>query len=147
MKKTYLYGLVVVLTSAIAGCGGQKTLPLSKTYPVQGKVTMKGEPVAFATITFDPKDGKGAAATAYTDKDGVISAARTYSKTEMDGMVPGEYDVKLEAYNPVTSVGFLGTRPGKDEKPTELPAEFATTPVQTITIDASDNNQVTIDIQ
>ena len=65
----------------------------------------------------------------------------------MDGMVPGEYEVKLEAYNPITSVHFLGTRPGEGEKPTKLPPEYADSTGQTITIDANDNNQLTIDLQ
>lgn len=144
MKKTYLYGLIFALTATVAGCG-QKELSIKKTYPVQGKITLKGEPVAFAIVTFEPKE-KGSRATAYTDKDGVFAGARTYSNTEMDGMAPGEYEVKLEAYNPVTSVGFFGTRPGEGEKATEIPPEYANTG-QTITIDANDDNQITIDLK
>ncbi|HZV08032.1 MAG TPA: hypothetical protein VE999_23310 [Gemmataceae bacterium] len=146
MKKAYFYGCVVGLTAVVMGCGGQKELPIKKTYPVQGKVLIKGEPVAFATVSFEPKEG-GSPATAYTDKDGVFSGVRTYSNNEMDGMVPGEYEVKLEAYNPVTSVKFLGQRPGEGEKPTQIPAEYSDKAVQTVTIDANDNNQITIDIQ
>jgi hypothetical protein len=146
MKRVYRYGLVVALVATVAGCGGQRELPVKKTYPVQGKITLKGEPVAFAIVTFEPKE-KGSPATAFTDKDGVFSGTRTYSNSEMDGMVPGEYEVKLEAYNPITSVHFLGTRPGEGEKPTKLPPEYADSTGQTITIDANDNNQLTIDLQ
>jgi hypothetical protein len=146
MKKGYVCGFVIALAAAAAGCGGQKELPIKKTYPVQGKVLLKGEPVAFATISFEPKEG-GSPATAFTDKDGVFTGARTYSNNEMDGMVPGEYDVKMEGYNPVSSVKFLGQRPGEGEKATQIPPEYNDKAVQTVTIDASDNNQITIDIQ
>ena len=137
--------MVIALTATVAGCGGQKELPIKKTYPVQGKVTLKGEPVAFAIITFEPKE-KGSPATAYTDKDGVFTGARTYSNNEMDGMVPGEYEVKLEGYNPVTGLHYLGQKPGEGEKPTQIPPQYAETTGQIITIDASDNN-ITIDLQ
>jgi hypothetical protein len=145
MKNNVLYGFVVASMTIAVGCG-QKELPVQQTYPVQGKVTVKGEPGAFVTVIFEPKDGKGSPAKAYTDSEGVFTGARTYSNTEMDGMVPGEYDIKLEGYNPVTSVQFMGKRPEGDEKPTPIPPELANTG-ETRTVEASDNNQIYIDLK
>jgi hypothetical protein len=144
MKQAYFYGLCIAMTAGIAGCG-QKELPVKRTYQVQGKVTMKGEPVAFALITFEPKEGKGSPATAYTDKDGVFAGARSYSNSEMDGIAPGEYEVKIEPYSPVSSGEWFGPKPGEGEKATQIPPELAEK-THSVAIDANDNNQVTIDL-
>jgi hypothetical protein len=132
-------------TAMVCGCG-QKELPTKKTYSVQGKLSIKGEPVAFAIINFEPKDGKGFPATAYTDKNGVFNGARTFANNEMDGMVPGDYDVKLEGYNAVAAVKFLGEKPNEGEKPTKIPPEYVN-PGETVTIEAVDDNQINIDLK
>ncbi len=145
MKRIALWEMVFISTALLGGCG-QKELPTKKTFSVQGKVSLKGEPVAFAIINFEPKDGKGFPATAYTDKNGTFNGARTFNNNEMDGMVPGEYEVKLESYNAVAAVKFLGEKPSPEEKPTKIPPEF-TNPAETITIEAADDNQVNIDLK
>jgi hypothetical protein len=144
MKHPLLCGIVVALTATLAGCG-QKSLPTKSTYPVQGKVTLNGEPVAFAIITFEPAEGKGFPATAYTDKDGAFSGARTFSNNEMDGMVPGEYNVKLEGYSPLNAAKFLGTKPEADEKATTIPTELTDTG-KTVVVEAGDNSPVDIQL-
>ncbi len=144
MKKSLLHGVLLTLSVALVGCG-QKELPVQKTYPVQGKVTLKGEPVAFAMVHLEPKDNKNPPALACTDKNGVFSGARSYSNTEMDGVAPGEYEVKLEGFDLVTSVKFFGPRPGTGEKPTPIPQEVANTGV-TVTVEANDDNQLNIDL-
>lgn len=145
MKRIALWGFFLASTSLVCGCG-QKELPTKKTYPVQGKVMLKGEPVAFAIINFEPKGGKGYPATAYTDKEGAFTGARTFTNNEMDGMVPGEYEVKLEGYNAVAAVKFLGEKPAAGEKATKIPPEYAN-PGETVTIEAADDNQINIDLK
>lgn len=145
MKPRMICGIFLPLATVLSGCG-QKELPPKKTYTVQGKVMLKGEPVAFATIIFEPKGDKGSPATAYTDKEGVFSGARTYSNNEMDGMAAGEYEVKLEGYNAIAAVKFLGTKPGEGDKPTPIPPELANTG-ETILIEANDDNQINIDLK
>jgi hypothetical protein len=145
MRVVFWYGALFSIVATSIGCG-QKELPTKQTYPVQGKVQLKGEPVAFAIVMFEPKGGKGFPATAYTDKDGAFSGARTFSNSEMDGMVPGEYEVKLEGYNPITSVKFFGPRPAEGETPTKIPPEVANTG-ETVTVEANDNAPIIIDLK
>jgi hypothetical protein len=144
MKKRLLQGVFLTLATTLVGCG-QKELPVQKTYPVQGRVTLKGEPVAFAIVHLEPKDQKNPPALAYTDKDGIFNGARSYSNSEMDGAAPGEYEVKLEGLDLTSSPKFFGPRPGEGEKPTPIPPEVANTGL-TVTIEANDDNQLNIEI-
>ncbi len=136
MSKFFMHRILiyVVLATGAAGCGGERTLDQKKTYPVTGKVTMNGEPVAFAIIHLNPKDGKGTAATGFTGADGTFSV-RTYSNSEMDGAVPGEYEVEL---GPFDMVKFMGPRPQAGETPTAIPPEKRN-PGTVVNIEAEDN--------
>ena len=145
MKRIACWGIFLTSATMVCGCG-QKELPTKKTYSVQGRVLLKGEPVAFAIINFEPKDGKGSPATAYTDKEGAFTGARTFTNNEMDGMAPGEYDVRLEGYNAVNAVKFLGEKPAAGDKTTKIPPEYANTG-ETVTIEAADDNQINIDLK
>jgi hypothetical protein len=61
-----------------------------------------GEPARFVHITLQPTDAKvGAEAEGFTGEDGSF-ALRTFSNDGTpDGVIPGEYRVILEAYDPV----------------------------------------------
>jgi hypothetical protein len=141
MSALFVYRMLFVLALAAgaAGCG-QRTLDLQKTYPVSGKLTMKGEPVAFAIIYLNPREGMGAKGTGYTGADGTYSV-RTFSSSEMDGAVPGEYEVEIEGYYGPT---FMGPQPQAGEKPTPIPPEMRK-PGTVVVIEANDN-QVNIDL-
>jgi hypothetical protein len=133
---------VLACAAAVAGCG-QRSLSVKKTYAVTGTIKMNGEPVAFAIVHFGPKDGKGAEATGFTNAEGMLVGARTYSNTELDGIVPGEYAVTLESYNPLH---FFGTeKPEGDQKPTVIPPGKGETG-QVVTIESNDDNQVNLDL-
>jgi hypothetical protein len=141
MNKSVVHRLGIVLAFALAAAGcGERTLVQKKTYPVTGKVTMNGEPVAFAVVHLIPKEGKGADATGYTAADGSFEV-RTYSNTEMDGAVPGEYGVEVE---PFDMTQFMGPRPKEGEKPTLIPKEKRN-PDTVVTITDGDN-QVNIEL-
>ena len=89
-----LFGLVASVIAA-AGCGGTPTL---QTEFVEGLVTVDGQPVAEATVTFVPvTEGQGASATGMTNAQGIykLTAAVTgeiAAKAEA-GTLPGEYHV------------------------------------------------------
>jgi hypothetical protein len=57
---------------------------------VQGIVTLEGQPVQGASVTFVPEENGGYSAGGWTDKNGVFNLT-TYS--EGDGALPGNYRV------------------------------------------------------
>lgn len=65
----------IALVLFVAGCGDGG---LPKLYPVTGKVTLKGEPLASYTVSFVPTKGEGGAS-ATTGVDG------TFSLESLDG--------------------------------------------------------------
>ena len=67
----------------LAGCGG-------KTVPVEGNVTLDGEPLAGATVMFIPVKEGGQPATGLTDANGKFQLKTGNDKT---GALPGEYKV------------------------------------------------------
>jgi hypothetical protein len=125
------------LVALVAGCG-QRTLPVAKTYPAAGRVTLKGEPAAFVFVTLKPTGKKGAEATGKTNENGEFEL-RTFSNTgDNDGAVPGDYNVVLTGYEPVK----MGRIP-PGSKPTEISGEMDTG----ITIQITDgDNTLSIDV-
>ncbi len=81
--------------AGLAGCGGQPTL---NTEYVEGVVTLDGQPVPEATVTFEPvTDGQGASATGMTNQQGVYKLTATVTgelaAVHEGGTLPGEYHV------------------------------------------------------
>ena len=71
MRRSIHY-LFPVLTALLAGCGSDKTAPVS------GRITVNGNPLANASVTFAPVGGKdnqepGPSSAAITDADGRYS--------------------------------------------------------------------------
>lgn len=88
-------GLVLCLALASAGCGKKSRPGELPVYPVKGRVTFHGEPMAFAVVTFFPPDQPFAQARksrATADKDGYYELT-TYELK--DGAPEGEYAVVL----------------------------------------------------
>ena len=80
----------VVLISCLAGCGGDGSDENRVTvYPVTGKVTMAGAPVADAAVMFSPQ-GEQPTAAGRTNTDGEFTLT-TYEAG--DGAAAGEYTV------------------------------------------------------
>ena len=65
-------------------------------FPVSGKVTQGGTPVAGAVVTFVPKEKNGSPAFATTNDAGEFKLT-TFSPE--DGAIPGDYHVKVEKYD------------------------------------------------
>lgn len=58
-------GCLVAAVLVLSGCGGNQNLAV-----VTGRVTLNGQPLPKAFVTFVPQDGKGAPAFGKTDADG-----------------------------------------------------------------------------
>jgi hypothetical protein len=87
----------------LAGCGGK-----GGPVPVQGIVTLDGQPVANAQVTFAPEAMDGHMAFALTDDDGVFSLT---TPPELKGALPGAYKVLITKAEPVT---LPTLKPGTD---------------------------------
>lgn len=82
------------LLAVLVGCGGGTDLP--ETVAVSGTVTLNGDPLEGAQISFMPASGKGRGAFATSAADGAFSAS-TFSNG--DGVIPGEYKVTIVKYS------------------------------------------------
>jgi hypothetical protein len=93
------WSLLIPLLTA-AGCGSETMSNLPATVPASGVVTLDGQPVEGAQVTFVPQGdttGSGGAtasigATAATDRDGRFSLR---ANGEKEGAVPGSYKVQV----------------------------------------------------
>jgi hypothetical protein len=97
MKIRFLAPVLIALTAA-GGCSKGVSL---KTAPVSGKVTLNGQPLAGATVTFLPEMQAGAASapnpsTGVTGADGSYKLSTMASGREViDGAPPGNYKVVI----------------------------------------------------
>jgi hypothetical protein len=85
----------------LPGCGPTENLP--ECAPVTGKVTIGGQPLASAMVTFHP-EGEGNKGQASTEVDGTY-VLNTYDVK--DGAVVGKHTVTVERYLPP-----MPTQPG-----------------------------------
>lgn len=104
----------VVALIALAGCGDDG---LGKRYPVSGKVTYKGKPVAKGSISFIAvaPDGRGAA--------GEITDGQ-YSMTTQspgDGAFPGSYTVTITALDVDMAAADAATKKMADKNKMAMP--------------------------
>jgi len=81
-----VFSLGLALLLFATGCGESRP----RTVPVTGLVTLDGEPVADASITFYPENGRPA--TGRTDAEGIYTL--TTFETN-DGAVPGQHRVSI----------------------------------------------------
>jgi hypothetical protein len=90
LRLTPWLGLLISASLLGSGCG-ESSPRIPKTYPVQGKVTYKGQRLIRGTIVFEP-EGAGKEGRAEIQPDGtyVLSTYR-----EKDGAVPGTHRVSI----------------------------------------------------
>jgi hypothetical protein len=92
--RTCFAGAINVLSAAVlllAGCGD--STGLARRYPVSGKVTYKGAPLAKGNINFIPAEStKDSRAATATIENGYYSLT---TATENDGALPGTYAVTI----------------------------------------------------
>ena len=91
--------LGAVLLSGMA-CGGA-----GKPVKVSGRVTLDGQPLAGATVVFNPADGKGTIAAGRTDADGEF---RLTTFGTDDGALPGDYKITVDVDKPQDLPGGVG---------------------------------------
>lgn len=92
MKKYFLFLILCICFTM--GCGPKgSSLP---TQFVEGKVTLDGEPLEKALVTFQPEDSSsgGIAASGYTDKAGIYHLTSMGGDPEK-GAVEGKYKITV----------------------------------------------------
>ena len=89
-----------------------------KTYPADGKVSYRGQPVTSGMILLTPKDS-GHAATGSLEKNGSFRLT-TFQKN--DGAVPGTYRVAIQVF-PAEGAGLPGAEFGGKAPP--VPQKYA----------------------
>jgi len=91
--------LWLLLAGAFCCCSCSSDGP--PLYPVQGKVLLKGQPLAGATVTFRPKQGdpKQLPSTGFTDDDGSFHL----ETGKRAGAPAGDYDIIIIQSRPVAA--------------------------------------------
>lgn len=92
-RRVLLAASSCLLAVGIVGCGVGDNRPARA--PVSGTVTLGGNPVEGALVTFVPKSKDGESAVGTTDASGQY-VLTTFERG--DGAVPGEYFVKVAKY-------------------------------------------------
>lgn len=94
IKLVSRFALTVAIV-AFLGCGGGDGLPRQA---VSGKVTLDGQPLDSATVSFQPTAGSGEV----TSAAATVSAG-AFSISAADGLVPGKYRVSVSAKHDVAA--------------------------------------------
>ena len=81
---------ILMMVFVLAGCGGGDSGP--ELADVTGKVTLGGQPLANATVTFIPSGGDGTTASGTTGAEGDYELDYSLSKK---GCQPGSYTVRI----------------------------------------------------
>ena len=124
-RRFVLVASIPLLAATLGGCKGSKDTRPQRA-PVTGKVLHKGQPVAGATVIFEPL-GSTPAATGETDTAGRFQLT-TFNPN--DGAVPGEYKVAVHKVQ-VTRANRPANAPDDapappPEEKSLLPAKYAT---------------------
>ena len=137
------FTLVVALVAAFAlpGCGD----PYGGRVAVKGKVTVKGEPLKEASISFEPLDGQGT-------RGGAGVAAGAYAIPRDAGLKPGKYLVRLTAGDGKTPAGDPAAEAGGPGGNTNIvsidliPPDYGVSAKQTVTVTADGPNAFDFDL-
>jgi len=114
MKKTTRFARClapILLCLLWAGCGSEGDLAR-----VKGRVTLNGEPLEAATVTFQPTADGGAPSAGQTDAKGRYELMFTF---DTPGAMPGEHVVSI------TTAGTDFDEAGNElERPERVPAKY-----------------------
>jgi hypothetical protein len=109
-------GSAVVAIALTVGCE-QPGSDRPATYKVTGKVTLDGDPVEGATVTFAPSGAGGTPAVGTTDGSGSYSL-KSFGTEQ--GAVPGEYMVSVTKY----AFDDAGGGGGGSDAGDKMPADY-----------------------
>ena len=123
--------VALLMLVAAFGCGAKSSGPV--TYPVSGKVTLAGSPVADAAVRFAPvsPDLGIAGATAQTQSDGSFKMTIEFDmgKSSKEGLPAGEYRVSVvKAERPAGELSL--SKPPQNT----LPPKYATVESSPLTV-------------
>ncbi|QDV48694.1 carboxypeptidase-like regulatory domain-containing protein [Gimesia fumaroli] len=136
--RNYSLLLLPLITLLISGCGGGPD-DAPKTVEVTGTVTMKGNPVADATIVFIPKSGPSAVGS--TDASGKYSL-----KTGKEpGAIPGSHVVTITSGGEIPMPGTEAAK--KDQSKPEIPPEYGDPKKSGLTADVKATGENVIDFK
>lgn len=133
MKSPNLALMTLLLTLAAmvatSGCSSKRedewTRGRPPVYPAKGQVLLDGEPVADATVTFQPVDDSGKAGFAVTDSGGFFTA-QTFEPG--DGLVEGTHRVAIQKVLLIDAQGNVVKEvhePGGIQEKNFLPKNYA----------------------
>jgi hypothetical protein len=109
MKNFIPLGFAVVVGVALSGCGERRV-------PVEGEVTLDGQPVARATVTFTSEDGSKVFS-GQTDESGKFSL----SSTAGPGAAPGSYKVTVVKYATAVAAPI---NPAEEANPSKMTKDY-----------------------
>jgi hypothetical protein len=115
----------------IVGCGSGSDLA-----KVKGKVTLGGQPLEDATVTFQPTSEGGAPSAGQTDAKGRYTLMFTF---DTPGVQPGEHSVSIQ-----TAGTDFDDQGNEIELPERVPAKYNSTTTLKQTVDPGKN---TIDFE
>lgn len=160
MRNVFTIGLsLMILVSVGCGGGGEDKGKREPVYPVAGKVTYKGQPVAGADVTFYCKEKNlGAFAktdeqgkfrmTTYSSFDGAPAGKNVITVSKLDAPVNAtkEVDVSDPAYDPLKLVEDAQKPPPKNLIPIKYADAKTTDQFATITAD-NKNPEVVVELK
>jgi hypothetical protein len=123
---------LIVLAFVALGCTGSDN---PKTYPVNGKVSFRSQPITSGIILLTPTEN-GHAATGSLEKDGSFRLT-TFQKD--DGAVPGTYQVAIQVF-PSEGAGLPGAEFAGKAPPLPLKYSNAASSGLTAEIKAGENH-------
>jgi hypothetical protein len=123
-------GVLVFVLVIGSGCGGK-----DRPVKVIGVVTLDGNPVGNASVTFSPVEEKGTPATALTDSAGNF---RLSTVTE-EGALPGEYKVVVVKYPETFQKGRAGMQ-------STLPAIYSSAATSPLTCKVPPEGKVILEL-
>ncbi len=129
-RRPLMFVMGLLCLTFAASCGRPKSIPIKgqlPVFPVSGKLTMNGQPMADAQICFYsseevPKGTSKIRPHATTEEDGSFRVS-TYGSE--DGAPVGKYSVTVSWKGPaVGAAGEVGVAGDDDDRPEKLPLAY-----------------------